>query len=108
LARARAARTVVPMSIRLWFRRLLSERRSEITRTPIYVGARLELDVVEVHGVARDLAPGGVFFATSAPIARGVRGWLRRDGRDEHIPVRVTGYRAASSAGPAGLGLAFE
>lgn len=96
------------MSIRLWFRRLLSERRARGARLPIYVGARLELDVVEISGVARDLAAGGVFFATSAPIARGVRGRLRKDGHDERIPVLVTGYRAASAAGPAGLGLAFE
>lgn len=96
------------MSIRQWFRNLLSERRANADRQPIYVGARLELDVVEVHGVARDVGVGGVFFATSAPIARGVRGRLCRDGGRERIPVRVTGYRAARGAQPAGLGLAFE
>jgi hypothetical protein len=96
------------MSIRRWLRRLLSERRADGARLPIYVGARLELDVVEVHGVARDVAPGGVFFATSAPIARGVRGRLCQDGRAEPIAVRVTGHRAASGTRPAGLGLAFE
>lgn len=96
------------MSIRRWFRRLLSERRADGARLPIYVGARLELDVVDVHGVARDLAPGGVFFATSAPIARGVRGRLRQDGGGAPIPVRVTGHRAAAPGRPAGLGLAFE
>lgn len=96
------------MSIRRWFRRLLSERRAATARLPIFVGACLELDVVEVHGVACDVAAGGVFFATSAPIARGVRGRLRQDGRDERIAVRVTGHRAASASRPAGLGLAFE
>ncbi len=96
------------MSIRRWFRRLLSERRSARARLPIFVGAHLELDVVEVHGVARDVAEGGVFFATTAPIARGVRGRLRQDGRADRIAVRVTGYRAASGSRPAGLGLAFE
>ena len=96
------------MSIRRWFRRLLSERRAAGARVPIYVGARLELDVVELNGIARDLASGGGFFATSAPIARGVRGRLRKDGHDERIAVRVTGHRAASSSGPAGLGLAFD
>jgi|GEM_PF-3363600 len=96
------------MSIRRWFRRLLSERRATSGRTPIYVGARLALDVVEVQGVARDVAPGGVFFATTAPIARGVRGRLQQAGRPEWVPVRVTGHRAASATSPAGLGLAFE
>lgn len=96
------------MSIRHWFRRLWSDRRASGARVPIYVGARLELDVVEIIGVARDAAAGGVFFATSAPIARGVRGRLRRDGHDEPVPVLVTGHRAASGSGPAGLGLAFE
>jgi hypothetical protein len=96
------------MSIRRWFRRLLSERRAASARVPIYVGARLELDVVEVHGVARDVGAGGVFFATTAPIARGVRGRLCRDGGAEHIAVRVTGHRPASATHPAGLGLAFE
>lgn len=96
------------MSLRTWFRRLLSERRAINNRVPIYIGARLELDVVEVHGVARDVASGGVFFATSAPIARGVRGRLRQNGHAEAVPVRVTGHRRASATHPAGLGLAFE
>ncbi len=74
----------------------------------MFIPARLELDVVDVEGSARDVAPGGVFFATSAPIARGVRGRLRRAGSNERIPVRVTWHRAAAPGRPAGLGLAFE
>ena len=74
----------------------------------MFIPARLELDVVDVEGSARDVAPGGVFFATSAPIARGVRGRLRRAGSNERIPVRVTWQRAATPGRPAGLGLAFE
>lgn len=96
------------MSIRRWLPRLTAERRASAERMPIFVSARLELDVVDVDGVARDLDAGGVFFATSAPIARGVRGRLRRQGSDERIAVRVSWFRAASAGRPAGLGLAFE
>jgi len=93
------------MSIRRWFR---TERRASHERAEIFVTARLELDVVDVDGVARDVDSGGVFFATSAPIARGVRGRLRCAGSDERLPVRVTWWRAASAGRPAGLGLTFE
>ncbi|MEZ4404371.1 MAG: hypothetical protein R3B06_30400 [Kofleriaceae bacterium] len=94
--------------IRAWFRRLFPERRSIVAREPVFFGARLELDVVDVDGIARDVGPGGVFFATSAPIAAGVRGQLRRAGTQDRIPVRVTWQRAASPGRPAGLGLAFD
>lgn len=87
---------------------LAAERRARGARTPIFVGARLELDVVEVSGTARDIADGGVFFATSAPIACGTRGRLRRDGSAERIPVRVTWQRPATHGQAPGLGLAFE
>jgi hypothetical protein len=96
------------MSIARWFRSLLPDRRPTAPRRPVFVPARLELDVVDVEGSARDLAPGGVFFATSAPIATGVRGQLRRAGTSERIPVRVTWQRPAAPGRPAGLGLAFE
>jgi hypothetical protein len=93
-----------------FLRRLLRrrDRRTAGNRLPIFVGARLELDVVDIDGVARDLAAGGVFFATSAPIAPGVRGRLRRQGGIERVPVRVTFQRPAGPGRPAGLGLAFE
>ena len=71
------------------------------------VRARLELDAVDVDGRVAD-EPGAVFFATTAPIARGVRGCLRRAGSSERIPVRVTGWRQARAGRPAGLQLAFE
>ncbi len=87
---------------------LVGERRAAGARIPIFVGAHLELDVVEVSGTARDLADGGLFFATSAPIACGTRGHVRREGSRERVPVRVTWQRAASSGQPPGLGLAFE
>lgn len=96
------------MSLRRWLRRLLPDRRPAAPRRPVFVPARLELDVVDVEGSARDLAPGGVFFATSAPIATGVRGQLRRVGSHERIPVRVSWHRPAGPGRPAGLGLAFE
>jgi hypothetical protein len=96
------------MSIPRWLRKLLPDRRPTSPRRPVFVPARLELDVVDVEGSARDVAPGGVFFATSAPIATGVRGCLRRSGSAERIPVRVTWHRPAGPGGPAGLGLAFE
>lgn len=89
-----------------WFRRLFPDRRAAVTREPVFFEARLELDVVDVDGVARDVGPGGMFFATTAPIAAGVRGLLRRG--DQRIPVRVTGHRPAAPGRPAGLGLAFE
>lgn len=96
------------MSLRTWFRRLFPDRRPAVERRPVFIPARLELDCVDVEGSARDFAPGGVFFATSAPIARGVRGRLRRAGSSERIPVRVTWQRPAAPGRPAGLGLAFE
>ncbi|MBK9032181.1 MAG: hypothetical protein IPL61_12830 [Myxococcales bacterium] len=94
--------------IRHWLRRLFPDRRAASIREAVFFGARLELDVVDVDGVARDVGPGGLFFATSAPIAAGVRGQLRRDGSALRIPVRVTGHRRAAPGRPAGLGLAFE
>jgi hypothetical protein len=96
-----------------WFRRTLSswgilkDRRVNTARTPIFVGARLELDCVSVSGTARDLSAGGVFFETSAPLAPGVRGYLARSGGGEPIPVRVSWRRDAEPGRPAGLGLAF-
>lgn len=94
--------------MRRWFRRLFPDRRLAAAREPVFFEARLELDVVDVEGVARDFGPGGLFFATSAPIAAGVRGLLRRGGSADRIPVRVTGHRPAGAGRPAGLGLAFE
>ena len=96
-----------------WLRRklsslgLLDDRRTTAERLPIFVGARLELDVVTVSGTARDLSAGGVFFETSAPLAPGVRGELARAGGGEPIPVRVIWRRPATAGKPAGLGLAF-
>lgn len=92
--------------MRRWFRSLFSDRRAVATREPVFFEARLELDVVDVDGVARDFGPGGLFFATTAPIAAGVRGQLRRGA--QRFPVRVTGHRRAAPGRPAGLGLAFE
>ena len=96
-----------------WFRRTLAswgiikDRRAAAARTPIFVGARLELDVVTVSGTARDLSAGGVFFETSAPLAPGVKGHLARSGGGEPIPVRVSWRRNPAPGKPAGLGLAF-
>lgn len=92
--------------MRRWFRSLFPDRRAVASRDPVFFEARLELDVVDVDGVARDFGPGGLFFATTAPIAAGVRGQLRRGA--DRIPVRVTGHRPAAPGRPAGLGLAFE
>jgi hypothetical protein len=86
---------------------LLPDRRHS-ARTPVYVGAKLELDVIDLHGTARDLGDGGVFFATSAPIAPGVRGTLHREPGGEPINVRVTWRRGDAPDQPAGLGLAFD
>jgi hypothetical protein len=97
-----------------WIRRKLSslgiikDRRAVAARTPISVGARLELDVVTVSGTARDLSSGGVFFETRAPLAPGLCGHLARRGGGEPIPVRVTWRRDARPGKPAGLGLAFR
>lgn len=97
-----------------WFRRtfaklgLMKDRRAAAARTPIFVGARLELDCVSVTGTARDLSAGGVFFETSAPLAPGLRGHLARHGAGDWIPVRVTWRRDAEPGKPAGLGLAFD
>jgi hypothetical protein len=87
---------------------LASERRSTGQRVPIFVGAKLELDVITLEGTARDLSDGGVFLETSAPLAPGLRGLLSRKGSTEQIPVRVSWRRAAGGDQPAGLGLAFE
>ena len=94
------------MSLFRWLRRLFSIRPLPAPR-PAFVRARLELDAVDVEGRA-DLAPGGAFFATTAPIARGVRGCLRPAGSAARIPVRVTSQRRAGHGRPAGLALAFE
>lgn len=82
--------------------------RRAATRYPIFVGARLDLDVVSVTGTARDLGAGGVFFQTSAPLAPGLRGTLVRDGGADPVPVRVSWRRDAGHDGVAGLGLVFE
>lgn len=94
--------------LRRWLRRLFPDRRAATAREAVFFGARLELDCVDVDGIARDIGSGGLFFATSAPIAAGVRGQLRRDGTAVRIPVRVTGHRRATPGRPAGLGLAFD
>jgi ribosomal protein L4 len=97
------------MSVRRWLRFLFPRRPAALPAgRPALVRARLELDAVDVDGRAADETAGAVFFATSAPIARGVRGRLRRAGSDERIPVRVTGRRAARPGQPAGLRLAFD
>ena len=98
------------MSLRQWLRRLFPRpvQRALSAPRPEFVRARLELDAVDVEGRALYDAPGGVFFATSAPIARGVRGCLRRAGSDERIPVRVARQRARGPGRPAGLRLAFD
>jgi len=98
------------MSLRRWMSRLglAPERRATGNRIPIYVGARLELDAVTLTGTARDLGPGGVFLATSAPLAPGLRGMLQREGDGDWIPVRVSWRRDAAHGQPAGIGLAFE
>lgn len=74
---------------------------------PIFVGARLELDAVTLHGTARDLGSGGVFFETTAPLAPGLRGHLARANGGEPIAVEVRWRRAAGPGQPAGIGLAF-
>lgn len=96
--------------MRRFFSRLgmARDRRSGGVRTPIFVGARLELDVITLRGTARDLGSGGVFFETSAPLAPGLRGHLAREGGAELLPVRVTWRREASAGLPGGIGLAFE
>lgn len=93
--------------LRRWLRHLFPRPRPVLALPGPLTRARLELDAVDVEGrVATD--DDGVFFATSAPIARGVRGHLRRAGSDEHIPVRVLRQRPAAPGRPAGLRLAFE
>jgi hypothetical protein len=95
------------MPLRRWLRALFPLRALPAPR-PELVRARLELDAVDVDGRTGAVEGRGVFFVTSAPIARGVRGRLRRAGSDERIPVRVAWQRAAGPGRPAGLGLAFE
>ena len=97
-------------SIRQFFTRLgmTSERRETGVRVPVFVDARLELDEIVLHGTARDIGLGGVFFQTSAPIAPGVRGALARAGSRDLVPVRVSWQKRDSSEGPGGLGLEFE
>ena len=89
---------------------LIHDRRATGRRLPIFVGARLELDVITLQGTARDLSSGGVFFETSAPLAPGLRGHLARTGGGEPVPVTVRWRRdeGAEPGKPAGLGLAFE
>ena len=97
------------MGPRRWLSSILrGERRGTKARTPIFLGARLELDVVELSGTARDLSDGGVFLETAVPLPRGVRGHLSREGGRERIPVRVSWRRPASGRRRAGVGLAFE
>ena len=81
---------------------IIRDRRTSGDRTPIFVGARLDLDVVTLRGTARDLSSGGIFFETSAPLAPGLRGVLAREGGGDPMPVRV------SWRGERGIGLAFE
>ncbi|MCB9564485.1 MAG: PilZ domain-containing protein [Kofleriaceae bacterium] len=97
-------------SLRRWMIRmgLLTDRRDRGDRTPIFVGARLELDVVSLTGVARDIGTGGVFFATSVPLAPGLRGRLSREDGRERIPVRVSWCRQARGGDRGGIGLAFD
>ena len=97
-------------TIRQFFTRLglASERRATGARVPVFVDARLELDEVVLHGTARDIGLGGVFFETSAPIAPGVRGALARAGSRDLVPVRVSWQKRAGEEGPGGLGLEFE
>ncbi len=85
-----------------------SDRRATGVRVPIFVGARLELDVVVLEGTARDLSSGGVFFETKVPLAPGVRGALARHGSRDLVPVRVTWWRPATTVAPGGIGLQFE
>jgi hypothetical protein len=92
--------------LRRWLRRLFPLRPLPAPRPPL-VAARLELDAVDVEGRVHDEARGA-FFVTSAPIARGVRGQLRRAGSDQRVPVRVEAMRAGAPCRPAGLRLAFE
>jgi hypothetical protein len=87
---------------------LASERRATGARVPVFVDARLELDEIVLHGTARDIGLGGVFFETSAPIAPGVRGSLARAGSRDLVAVRVTWQKASGTDGPGGLGLEFE
>ena len=96
--------------IRRFFTRLgvLGERRETGARVPVFVDARLELDEIVLHGTARDIGLGGVFFETSAPIAPGVRGALARQGSRDLVPVRVSWFRPGSADLPGGLGLEFE
>ena len=61
-----------------------------------------------LHGTARDIGLGGVFFETSAPIAPGVRGSLARKGSRDLVAVRVSWQKRAGAEGPGGLGLEFE
>ena len=76
------------------FRRLglLRDRRAS-ARTPVFVDARLELDAIDLDGVARDLGDGGVFFETTAPLAPGLRGTLIRERGGEPVNVRVSWRR---------------
>jgi len=98
-----------------WLRRSLSrlhhalrgDRRTTADRTPVFIGARLDLDVVSLTGTARDLSSGGVFFATAAPLAPGVRGQFTRPGRAP-VPVQVRWRRDHAPGQPAGIGLSFE
>ena len=97
-----------------FFRRVLStlglasDRRETGARVPVFVDARLELDEIVLHGTARDIGLGGVFFETSAPIAPGVRGALARQGSKDMVAVRVSWQRPSAPGTPAGLGLEFE
>lgn len=87
---------------------LTRERRARGTRTPIFIGARLDLDAITLRGTARDLSSGGIFFETSAPLAPGLRGTVSREGGGDALPVRVSWRRDATPGHPAGIGLAFE
>lgn len=108
LSTARAGRSVARM--RRFFARLglLRDRRARGTRTPIFIGARLDLDAITLRGTARDLSSGGIFFETTAPLAPGLRGTVSREGGGEPLPVRVSWRREAAAGSPAGIGLAFE
>ena len=91
------------------FRRLgLFRDRRASARTPTFVDAKLELDAVDLRGTARDLGEGGVFFATTAPLAPGLRGTLFREPGGTPVTVRVTWRRDARGDQPAGIGLAFD
>jgi hypothetical protein len=84
---------------------LFRDRRAS-ARAPVTVDARLELDALDLSGVARDLGEGGIFFETDTPLSPGLRATLVRG--DTPATVRVTWQREAHGAQAAGVGLAYD